>query len=111
MTDVWLASLSCVDGDELLDADALMSADGKQRFGLNLQDAVNMWPTPTCRDHKGARLPETILKTGRNPLTNSLADATATTNPAEAGKLAGSLNPEWVEWLMGYPPGWTDLKD
>ena len=30
MTDVWLASLSCVDGDELLDADALMSADGKQ---------------------------------------------------------------------------------
>ena len=22
----------------------------------------------------------------------------------------GSLNPEWVEWLMGYPKGWTDLK-
>lgn len=20
----------------------------------------------------------------------------------------GSLNPDWVEWLMGWPPGWTD---
>ena len=23
----------------------------------------------------------------------------------------GSLNPQWVEWLMGYPSGWTDLRD
>ena len=22
----------------------------------------------------------------------------------------GYLNPEWVEWLMGFPTGWTDLK-
>lgn len=22
---------------------------------------------------------------------------------------SGSLNPPWVEWLMGYPCGWTDL--
>jgi hypothetical protein len=22
----------------------------------------------------------------------------------------GRLNPEWVEWLMGYPTGWTDLS-
>jgi DNA (cytosine-5)-methyltransferase 1 len=20
----------------------------------------------------------------------------------------GALNPAWVEWLMGYPAGWTD---
>ena len=25
----------------------------------------------------------------------------------EAG---GSLNPTWVEWLMGWPLGWTDLE-
>ena len=25
---------------------------------------------------------------------------------AEAG--GGELNPEWVEWLMGYPAGWTE---
>ena len=22
----------------------------------------------------------------------------------------GQLNPDWVEWLMGWPIGWTDLK-
>jgi DNA (cytosine-5)-methyltransferase 1 len=22
----------------------------------------------------------------------------------------GSLNPTWVEWLMGFPDGWTDLE-
>ena len=21
----------------------------------------------------------------------------------------GPLNPEWEEWLMGYPIGWTEL--
>jgi hypothetical protein len=23
----------------------------------------------------------------------------------------GRLNPQWVEWLMGFPQGWTDLED
>jgi len=22
----------------------------------------------------------------------------------------GQLNPTWVEWLMGWPLGWTDLQ-
>ena len=25
--------------------------------------------------------------------------------------VSGQLNPTWVEWLMGYPPGWTDCGD
>ena len=31
---------------------------------------------------------------------------------AATGKLPvkGNLNPDWVEWLMGWPVGWTDLK-
>ena len=24
--------------------------------------------------------------------------------------VSGSLNPDWVEWLMGFPVGWSDLK-
>lgn len=24
--------------------------------------------------------------------------------------IGGSLNPPWVEWLMGWPIGWTDLE-
>jgi hypothetical protein len=27
-----------------------------------------------------------------------------------ATQAGGSLNPTWVEWLMGWPLGWTDLK-
>jgi hypothetical protein len=27
-----------------------------------------------------------------------------------ADQVGGSLNPMWVEWLMGWPLGWTDLK-
>jgi len=31
---------------------------------------------------------------------------------AESGNTkAGALNPTWVEWLMGYPTGWTVLED
>jgi hypothetical protein len=29
----------------------------------------------------------------------------------EVKSQSGSLNPEWVEWLMGYPIGHTDCGD
>tara|TARA_R110000796_G_scaffold35648_2_gene91467 strand:- start:61 stop:870 length:810 start_codon:yes stop_codon:yes gene_type:complete len=80
-------------------------------FGANLADQVNMWPTPTATEYKGARSKEAMERTGRNPLTNSLRDCVATGEEELEGKLNGSLNPTWVEWLMGYPSGWTDLKD
>jgi len=25
-------------------------------------------------------------------------------------QVGGSLNPTWVEWLMGFPLGWTDCE-
>ena len=25
-------------------------------------------------------------------------------------QVGGQLNPTWVEWLMGFTPGWTDLN-
>lgn len=35
-------------------------------------------------------------------------------NPARANNIndqvGGQLNPTWVEWLMGFPQGWTDLN-
>ena len=62
-----------------------------------------LWPTPAARDYKGARRPETMAKTGRNPETNSLPDS------VEFKGESGRLNPTWVEWLMGFPLGHTDL--
>ena len=61
------------------------------------------WPTPAARDYKGAVLPETLTAKNRNPMTNSLPDAVQ----HKSGR--GNLNPEWVEWLMGVPIGWTEL--
>jgi hypothetical protein len=61
----------------------------------NLEDAVAMWPTPTASDATGG--PAYSKPPGR-----------------EGGFLlketvrGGPLNPTWVEWLMGYPAGWTD---
>tara|TARA_R100000742_G_C4163042_1_gene3963 strand:- start:2 stop:400 length:399 start_codon:yes stop_codon:yes gene_type:complete len=34
-----------------------------------------MWPTPAARSFQPPRKPETMAKTGRNPLTNTLEDA------------------------------------
>jgi hypothetical protein len=28
----------------------------------------------------------------------------------ETDPAGGSLNPTWVEWLMGFPLGWTDCE-
>ena len=62
------------------------------------------WPTPTASDHKGSG--RTIIrKDGKNRLNDRLDYATEQREPN-----GGQLNPTWVEWLMGFPTGWTDLK-
>ena len=74
---------------------------GGSKRAMYLQDAVildqmRQWPTPTVRDSrtfKGARrLPGSQ---GSEPLVR---------------QVGGTLNPEWVEWLMGFPIGWTELN-
>jgi DNA-cytosine methyltransferase len=80
------------------------------------QKNSKQYPTPTVSDRFPPRLPETMKKTNRNPLSNSLGDAVqdlleGKSYPEVRKPLdGGSLNPEWVEWLMGFPKGWTDLK-
>jgi hypothetical protein len=76
-------------------------------FGLTLQQtvAVRMWPTPTQAMAKdcgplGSKAWQHNFDRGR-------LDATA---KAYGTKNAGSLNPAWVEWLMGFPLGWTALE-
>ena len=67
-------------------------------------DATDLlsWPTPTARDGKGA--------SGHKKLSRRLADLTYRARIVD-GVTTGSLNPRWVEWLMGFPIGWTDLED
>ena len=68
--------------------------NSKHHSGTTLVDAVRMWPTPTAQDSKNNGAPSQM---DRN------------TKPLNA-EVGGSLNPIWVEWLMGWPLGWTDSK-
>lgn len=62
------------------------------------------WPTPRASDYKGATSAEAMSKAAARGFNPNLPEATA----ASVG--GGKLNPTWVEWLMGWPLGWTDLK-
>jgi hypothetical protein len=59
---------------------------------LNRQE----WRTPQARDgdQRGPSDPQKRVEQGHSV---SLHD-----------QVGGSLNPTWVEWLMGFPLGWTD---
>ncbi|MCR4340536.1 MAG: hypothetical protein NUW01_11715 [Gemmatimonadaceae bacterium] len=88
---------------------------------VNLSQAVQMWPTPRAVEWKAN---EYQSKNGRSwpTLTGAVRGwATPTAHPRThsprkvdhgeqlANQVGGQLNPTWVELLMGYPPGWTDL--
>ena len=76
----------------------------------NLLAAVQhsqMWPTPTRRDYKGTNAPEGLTRKDGKSRMDQLPNAVAY-NSQE--KDTGHLNPDWVEWLMGWPIGWTDLN-
>ena len=60
---------------------------------LNEQVAYpQMWPTPDASARGASK--------SRGNHHYTLQDAVG----------SGKLNPKWVEWLMGYPKGWTELK-
>jgi hypothetical protein len=61
-----------------------------------------MYPTPTARDHKDTG--KAVINSERNLLPQNIAKK----NKRRWLKGGCALNSEWVEWLMGFPPGWTD---
>jgi len=82
---------------------------GKVRYSLQSMAIHNMWPTPSVANaNQGTSVPDG--KRGMSLISAVKAPHLwQTPNKAEDGK-SGQLNPEWVEWLMGYPEGWTELK-
>src|SRR5690606_24677965 len=83
--------------------------------------AANLWPTPVGSDTGIRKKP---YAQGGTPLSLAASQcptptvsgnynrkgASATSGDGLATFAGGSLNPTWVEWLMGWPLGWTDLK-
>lgn len=59
------------------------------KHGMNLATSVNMYPTPVVKlDGRTPQDPQVGL----------------------ADQVGGQLNPDWVEWLMGWPIGFTSLE-
>lgn len=90
-----------------------------------LEGQASLWATPSARDWRdGAASPDTMQRNAR-PLNEqachaSLPDATTrpdgepsstqaalTSCPRCARTAKRRLNPRFVEWLMGFPIGWT----
>lgn len=59
------------------------------------REARNYMATPTARDWRSGKASQATMERNSRPLSE---------------QIGGQLNPNWVEWLMGWPPGWTDLK-
>lgn len=90
-----LATPNTLDGmapksPEALEREATTTRKGRSK-PANLRDQVvsmKLWPTPRQFMYKDA-----VTDRGKGNL----------------GELVGGkLNPQWVEWLMGVPIGWTD---
>ncbi len=58
------------------------------------------WATPTQRDYRSPGTPERLAR----------AQQESTRGQPLTEHVGGQLNPDWVEWLMGWHIGWTDLK-
>ena len=73
---------------------------------VGLARLVKMWPTPRKSDGSGAASARIKAAHGIGDKRFQLREAVYET-PEKSG---GALNPTWVEWLMGWPRGWSDLK-
>ena len=86
--------------------------------------AVKMWPTPQARDWRSGKTGAATAEKNCRPLSEVVVWSTPTSadgmgGPGNSGRaggenlrtqVGGSLSPIFVEWLMGFPIGWTGLE-
>ena len=65
-----------------------------------LSEMIKMYPTPATRDYKDS----TLSNSHQNRNSDSLP-----VKMMKEGKPGGKLNPNFVEFLMGYPMNWTKI--
>lgn len=90
---------------ELTDTGRRKAKNGGGSHSLGLADAVRLWPTPTASSWGSS---------GHRQMLDHQIEAGCITEEEKKAMTVGNggkLNPTWVEWLMGFPAGWTDLKD
>jgi len=85
------------------------------RKGISLHHEVNHWETPqvSCASggqaNRGGPRSDELLLTGQaRDVCTRLDPPTSPDGPTSSPERR-SLNPRFVEWLMGWPPGWTNF--
>ncbi len=90
-------------------------------LNLSRMAAMKMWPTPISSEKQQSNhgFPQ-LSKAVKMYPTCTVCDANhrgKNTNYAKlaeksrlAGEVGGQLNPDWTEWLMGFPIGFTELS-
>ncbi|RNB56639.1 hypothetical protein EDM54_23760 [Brevibacillus borstelensis] len=72
--------------------------DSKGNYALSgAVHHTSLWPTPAAQDAKNATLPPSQI------------DRDTVPGAVMRQGQKGQLNPDWVECLMGFPIGWTDI--
>ena len=89
--------------------DANTSTYSNGFMGPNIREAAANWPTPTARD---IRPGDGEGRQGGKSLvvTVGLQAQTTPSDGHDCSPKCRRLNPRFVEWLMGFPIGHTDLK-
>jgi hypothetical protein len=97
----WPTPRSCTAMGATITQEAVEKAPS--RFpNLETVVAMRQWPTPQAFDCKGTIGGEDWKHR------NATREKGPKSSLTEA--IGGSLNPPWVEWLMGWPIGWTALE-
>jgi len=78
--------------------------DGGSNSRKALKKRQEKWPTPVCQDSRHAI--SRHLDPSNQHWKSNLGEVVMSLEPTQNGR----LNPTWVEWLMGWPLEWTDLK-
>ena len=87
---------------KLSEEEATQMLNNKSPFSA--QGTVKAWPTPNAHE---PRLGYQDRSKGKKGTQKSLTTIVVDDN---GGPVKGTrLNPDWVEWLMGWPIGWTSL--
>ena len=92
---------------EKIEQGVITKLEAEQMLNLPKLENHRTWkkkfPTPNAQDHKAGM--SNAPGRQQSSLPRTIAIELGTTQ-----KESGGLNPMWVEWLMGWPLGWTDLK-
>lgn len=78
--------------------------------GVPLPMQAAQWPTPTSLSYGESHQPGNSRNYNRTmDLARSLPDRPISTDGEGSSHIRRTLNPLFVEWLMGWPRGWTSL--